>query len=460
MRGAGLVVAFLMACGGAHHEAPARRPAPVVVVPAPPPKHWERAIKDPALRRELLALSEEDQAVRNAWIEANKRGEHPDWLPIQDVDLKTTAALRAIVARVGWPGTSMVAEDGATAAWVLVQHAVLDPAFQREAIALMKPMIATGEVSEANYAYLYDRIADNEGRQQLYGTQFHGNDPAPIEDEAHVDARRAAIGLPSMAEYKQQIFAMYGTVDLPRPTATSARAAHAAQQWAACAERFSALAATVATSQRATTLHAAARCHALAGAPDLAFRTLDAAIAAGLITVSEVKTDRELASLHGDPRWSPMLASLQRAATVSERGLRDPALRRRLLALAADTDVLRTSRAFAAILAKGGWPTPGRVGSDGTHAAAVIAARADLRIQDDVLARVKPTTEIDGADYAILYDRAALARQQPQRYGTQFIGIDPAPLEDRANVDARRAEVGLPPLYEVRAELILARAPN
>ena len=34
--------------------------------------------------------------------------------------------------------------------------------------------------------------------------------PKPIEDAANVDARRAAIGLPSMAQYRQDMRAMYG----------------------------------------------------------------------------------------------------------------------------------------------------------------------------------------------------------------------------------------------------------
>jgi hypothetical protein len=54
-----------------------------------------------------------------------------------------------------------------------------------------------------------DRILVAEGKPQRYGTQFHTVDgklvPRPIEDEANVDARRAAVGLGTMAEYNEQM---------------------------------------------------------------------------------------------------------------------------------------------------------------------------------------------------------------------------------------------------------------
>jgi hypothetical protein len=50
-----------------------------------------------------------------------------------------------------------------------------------------------------------------EHRKQTYGTQFHGKqEPAPIEDEAHVDERRKAVGLSSMAEYRRMMKKVYG----------------------------------------------------------------------------------------------------------------------------------------------------------------------------------------------------------------------------------------------------------
>jgi hypothetical protein len=58
--------------------------------------------------------------------------------------------------------------------------------------------------------------------------------------------------------------------------------------------------------------------------------------------------------------------------------------------------------------------------------------------------------EIPGQSLALLTDRVAKAQGRPQVYGTQttFRGREPIvdPIADSANVDARRAELGLPPL--------------
>ncbi|KAK0351541.1 hypothetical protein LTR94_024562, partial [Friedmanniomyces endolithicus] len=53
------------------------------------------------------------------------------------------------------------------AAWLMAQHADRDPQFQ----AMMEPLVKSGEVSLANYAYLFDRIAVGADRPQRYGTQ-------------------------------------------------------------------------------------------------------------------------------------------------------------------------------------------------------------------------------------------------------------------------------------------------
>ena len=102
---------------------------------------------------------------------------------------------------------------------MLVQHADADRELQRDVLARMKPMIGSGEVTEIDYAYLYDRLAVAEHRKQLYGTQFDHDEPAPIEDEAHVDARRQAIGLDSMAAYRREMRKVYG----PPPPAAPVR---------------------------------------------------------------------------------------------------------------------------------------------------------------------------------------------------------------------------------------------
>jgi hypothetical protein len=177
---------------------------------------FEHTLKAPDVRTQLLAMVDVDQAQRNAWIDAHKRNagsaeEAPLLAAMTDGDKQRTAALHAIVDELGWPGKTQVGEDGAHAAWLLVQHADRDPDFAKRALGLMEPLVKPGEVDARDYAYLYDRVAVHDNRPQRYGTQFKDGYPNPIEDEAHVDERRVAIGLGTMAAYKQQMRRMYGS---------------------------------------------------------------------------------------------------------------------------------------------------------------------------------------------------------------------------------------------------------
>ncbi|HSJ51878.1 MAG TPA: DUF6624 domain-containing protein [Actinomycetota bacterium] len=106
----------------------------------------------------------------------------------------------------GWPSFELVGEDGATAAWLIAQHADHDVEFQQEMLALMREALAAGQADPTEVAYLEDRVAVNTGRPQLYGTQIRCRDgrprPAtPIADRARVDERRETVGLGPLADY-------------------------------------------------------------------------------------------------------------------------------------------------------------------------------------------------------------------------------------------------------------------
>ena len=160
---------------------------------------FEKSLADPALRRELLALAEKDQAARAA---IKSDGDKPAIEAVMAIVREATARMKEVVAKHGWPGKSIVGVDGANAAWLFVQHADADLAFQKACLAQMEPLVASGEVAGKDFAYLWDRVAISEGRKQRYGTQFDGDDIAPLEDPANVDTRRKSVGLSTLAEYK------------------------------------------------------------------------------------------------------------------------------------------------------------------------------------------------------------------------------------------------------------------
>lgn len=164
------------------------------------------------LRADLPRRAEEDQAARRAL--------ETDWELVTSVDAGNLAWLKNMVAEVGWPGRAMVGEDGAHAAWLLAQHADRDPAFQRRCLELMTEAAARGEASRAEVAYLTDRVLLAEGQPQEYGTQMMGRKEGWgarwLRDPEHVDDRRAAMSLGTMAEYVAEMERAYGPASLTR----------------------------------------------------------------------------------------------------------------------------------------------------------------------------------------------------------------------------------------------------
>ena len=163
---------------------------------------------NPALAEQLQAMVDADQKARNLWsedfsnVEASER--------VGDVDRRNTAAMKDIIARHGWPTMSLVGPDGATNAWLLVQHADQDRAFQKRCLALMTAAAAHGEASLGDLAYLTDRVRLAEGKKQLYGTQIRipkgeAPRPAPVADPDNLNARRAQMGLSTIEDYLELV---------------------------------------------------------------------------------------------------------------------------------------------------------------------------------------------------------------------------------------------------------------
>lgn len=125
------------------------------------------------------------------------------------LDFRNTERMKKIVADIGWPSASKVGEPISNMAWLLVQHADHDLSFQKQCLDMMK-CEPEGEVSIGDIAYLEDRVRVNEGRPQLYGTQFFSDKkedemkPRPIEDIENLDKRRKEAGLESFGEYAKR----------------------------------------------------------------------------------------------------------------------------------------------------------------------------------------------------------------------------------------------------------------
>jgi hypothetical protein len=142
--------------------------------------------RDARLREELLAMADGSDGA--------SRAEHAErlWAILDDYET--------------WPGYSLVGADGARAAWLVAQFAIDDVGLQRRCLEMLEVSAACGDADPVHLAYLLDRVRMNDGRDQLYGSQFvlgdHGDlEPWPVDDPVAVDARRAKLGLPPFAEH-------------------------------------------------------------------------------------------------------------------------------------------------------------------------------------------------------------------------------------------------------------------
>ncbi|MGE0595626.1 MAG: DUF6624 domain-containing protein [Hyphomonadaceae bacterium] len=130
------------------------------------------------------------------------QGYHPE---MEAVHLDNARLLEWVIDEIGWPGRSKVQDDGAGAAFIILQHAISRPDLQRRGLTLLMDAIAAGDANALDAAYLADRIASFEDRPQVFGTQFDWDEngqlsPRPVAEPQGLDERRASVGLPPMAE--------------------------------------------------------------------------------------------------------------------------------------------------------------------------------------------------------------------------------------------------------------------
>ncbi|MDB5441176.1 MAG: hypothetical protein JWM33_3603 [Caulobacteraceae bacterium] len=113
----------------------------------------------------------------------------------------------------GWPSARIYGENAEELAWLLAQHADLRPALQRRALSLVRAAAQRegGQSEKRHVAYLEDRLAVHDERPQTYGTQTKcvANKGlisfTAIADPAHVNERRAEMGMGPLAEYLNEV---------------------------------------------------------------------------------------------------------------------------------------------------------------------------------------------------------------------------------------------------------------
>jgi hypothetical protein len=152
-----------------------------------------------SLRTELLQMKDHDLRLRQELLDAGKQG-GLCVTEIEAVHCRNAARLRELVAKHCWLHEEIAGEDGAKAAWLIAQHAIGEPEFQRQMLQLLEmrsrrktPPMARGLPRRPHRRF--------EGGPQRYRTHWDDDigyglvRPFPLEDPDHVNEFQASVGL-------------------------------------------------------------------------------------------------------------------------------------------------------------------------------------------------------------------------------------------------------------------------
>lgn len=150
------------------------------------------------LSEQLEQRATADQTARRAYQASN--GSRATEAAVLTIDAENREWFRPVLEKCGWPAQSVVGEKGAVAAWLIAQHADMDPGFQVYSADKLKTAVLAGEAKGERLALLVDRNRRLQKQPQVYGMQFNVQDNSKVvflqvEAPELLNPRRKEIGL-------------------------------------------------------------------------------------------------------------------------------------------------------------------------------------------------------------------------------------------------------------------------
>lgn len=168
---------------------------------------------------ELESIFDDDQKYRilvdSAEKVSGKNSPQMDSLRkiIQLHDTKNLSRVTALLDQYGWLGTDDVGRKGNQALFLVIQHA--DPSTRKKYLPVMREGFERSKAAPSELALMEDKVLLDDGLNQRYGSQVKFNaeknayEVYPIDDEIHVNERRADIGLNPLEDYLRQWGILY-----------------------------------------------------------------------------------------------------------------------------------------------------------------------------------------------------------------------------------------------------------
>ncbi|AZM57359.1 DUF6624 domain-containing protein [Streptomyces sp. NPDC005900] len=166
------------------------------------------------LAAELRRRADWDQDVRRT--PGKSAADVARWMA---VDAENQQWIWRVLREHGWPGHRLVGEQGSDDAALLVQHADRDRPLQRYGLELLIEAVDAGDATASHVAYLIDRIHLHAGVPTRYGTQYARAEDGryrmlPVEEPGGLDARRAQLGIPPVAEFERQLRELHAGTEM------------------------------------------------------------------------------------------------------------------------------------------------------------------------------------------------------------------------------------------------------
>jgi hypothetical protein len=176
-------------------------------------------IKNKPFARELFRMIIKDQGFMYAGnIERRKYMQNggyfstPAIFPVLAMEeknhLENNRKLMELLDLYGWPTASSVTEYAAAGAALIINHTTYE--IRSRYFPMLEKAFKQGEAQPLRYAKMRDRLLVEEGKKQLFGTQWKFENlervPYPIENPEYVDKRRAEIGLGPLSLYLKERF--------------------------------------------------------------------------------------------------------------------------------------------------------------------------------------------------------------------------------------------------------------
>jgi len=176
-------------------------------------------IRNEPFARELFRMIIKDQGFmyvgnieRRKYLQNGGYFSSPAIFPIlameEENHLENKRKLLELLDLYGWPTATSVTEYAAAGAALIINHTTYE--IRSQYFPMLEEAFKQGEAQSLRYAKMQDRLLVEEGKKQLYGTQwkFENSErvPHPIDQPEYVDKRRAEIGLGPLNIYLKERF--------------------------------------------------------------------------------------------------------------------------------------------------------------------------------------------------------------------------------------------------------------